>query len=179
MTESGSDIRSASGEWSVGELADAAGVTVRTLHHYDQVGLLAPAARTDAGHRRYRAEQVERLYEITAMWSLGFDLDAVRRALDGGEGLAAVVRIHLKQVRNRLLETSELNDRLERLLAALDSSDHPSTDEIFQATEATVNVNLTTIYTRHGDWARPRLPAGTGSRRTTHGSRPVVTLTSS
>ena len=40
-------------------------------------------------------------------------------------------------------ETSELNHRLERLLAALDSSDHPSTEEIFQATEATVNVNLT------------------------------------
>jgi cob(I)alamin adenosyltransferase len=154
MTESGSEIGSASREWSVGELADAAGVTVRTLHHYDHVGLLVPAARTSAGHRRYRAQQVERLYEITAMRSLGFDLEAVRRALDGGEGLPAVVRIHLQQVRNRLLETSELNDRLERLLAALDSSDHPLAEEIFQATEATVNVNLTTIYTRAGDWGQ-------------------------
>jgi cob(I)alamin adenosyltransferase len=151
MTGSGSEIRSTNWEWTVGELAGAAGVTVRTLHHYDQVGLLAPAARTDAGHRRYRAEQVERLYEITAMRSLGFDLDEIRRALDGGEGLPAVVRLHLQQVRNRLRETSELNHRLERLLAALDSSDQPSTDEIFQATEATVNVNLTKIYTRHGD----------------------------
>lgn len=44
-------------EWSVGELADAAGVTVRTLHHYEQVGLLAPASRTRAGHRRYLAEE--------------------------------------------------------------------------------------------------------------------------
>ncbi len=154
MTQSGSEIQSAKREWSVGELAEAAGVTVRTLHHYDQVGLLAPAARTGAGHRRYRVEQVERLYEITAMRSLGFDLESVRRALDGGEGLAAVVRIHLQQVRNRLLETAELNDRLERLLAGLDSSDHPSTDEIFQVTEATVNVNLTTIYTREGDWGQ-------------------------
>jgi cob(I)alamin adenosyltransferase len=151
MTESGSEIRSANREWSVGELAEAAGVTVRTLHHYDQVGLLAPAARTGAGHRRYRAEQVERLYQITAMRSLGFDLEEIRRALDGGEGLPAVVRLHLQQVRNRLRETSELNRRLEGLLATLDSSDQPSTDEIFQATEATVNVNLTTIYTRHGD----------------------------
>jgi cob(I)alamin adenosyltransferase len=158
MTES--EIGSGNREWSVGELADAAGVTVRTLHHYDQVGLLAPAARTAAGHRRYRAEQAERLYEITAMRSLGFDLEEIRQALDGGEDLPTVIRLHLQQVRNRLRETSELNHRLERLLAGLDSSDHPSTEEIFQATEATVNVNLTTIYTRHGDHGE----TSTGSR---------------
>ena len=145
MTENASANR----EWSVGELADAAGVTVRTLHHYEQVGLLAPASRTGAGHRRYRAEQAERLYQITAMRSLGFDLAEIRRALDG-EDLASVVRLHLQQVRERLRQTSELNQRLERLLCALDSSDHP-TEEIIQATEATVNVNLTTIYTRSGD----------------------------
>jgi cob(I)alamin adenosyltransferase len=136
-------------EWSVGELADAAGVTVRTLHHYEQVGLLAPASRTGAGHRRYLAEQTERLYQITAMRSLGFRLDEIRRALDG-EDLPSVVRLHLQQVRDRLRQTSELSERLERLLSALDSAEHP-TEEIIQATEATVNVNLTTIYTRGGD----------------------------
>jgi hypothetical protein len=59
MTQSGSETRSAKREWSVGELAEAAGVTVRTLHHYDQVGLLAPAARTGAGHRRYRVADAD------------------------------------------------------------------------------------------------------------------------
>jgi cob(I)alamin adenosyltransferase len=136
-------------EWSVGELADAAGVTVRTLHHYEQAGLLAPASRTAAGHRRYQPEQAERLYRITAMRSLGFRLEEIRRALDG-EDLPSVVRLHLQQVRDRLRQTSELCRRLERLQSALDCSDHP-TEEIIQATEATVNVNLTTIYTRAGD----------------------------
>jgi cob(I)alamin adenosyltransferase len=140
---------SANHEWSVGELADAAGVTVRTLHHYEQVGLLSPASRTGAGHRRYLGDQAERLYQITAMRSLGFRLDDIRRALDG-EDLRSVVRLHLEQVRDRMRQTAELNQRLERLLSALDSSDHP-TEEIIQATEATVNVNLTTIYTRGGD----------------------------
>lgn len=136
-------------EWSVGELADAAGITVRTLHHYEQVGLLAPASRTEAGHRRYRTAQAERLYQITAMRSLGFHLDEIRRALDG-EDLRSVVRLHQQQVRDRLRETSELSHRLERLLSALEASDHP-TEEIIRATEATVTVNLTTIYTRTGD----------------------------
>ena len=145
MTENASDNR----EWSVGELADAAGITVRTLHHYEQVGLLTPAARTGAGHRRYHAEQAEKLYQITAMRSLGFHLDEIRRALDG-EDLASVARLHLQQVRDRLRQTSELHQRLERLLSALDCADHP-TDEIIRATEATVTVNLTTIYTRGGD----------------------------
>ncbi|WP_363114357.1 cob(I)yrinic acid a,c-diamide adenosyltransferase [Mycobacterium sp.] len=145
MTESGHGNQ----EWSVGELADAAGITVRTLHHYEQVGLLTPASRTGAGHRRYRAAQAEKLYQITAMRSLGFHLEEIRRALDG-EDLRSVVRLHRQQVRDRLRETSELNHRLERLLSALETSDHP-TEEIIHATEATVTVNLTTIYTRTGD----------------------------
>ena len=49
--------------WSVGELARATGVTVRALHHYDEVGLLAPSARTAAGHRRYSDEDLRRLYD--------------------------------------------------------------------------------------------------------------------
>ncbi len=149
MTESGSETGSGNREWSVGELADAAGVTVRALHHYEQVGLLAPTSRTGAGHRRYGPEQAGRLYQITAMRSLGFTLEQIRGAL-AGEDLPTVVRLHLQQVQDRLRQTAELNQRLERLLSALDSTEHP-TDEIFRATEATVNVNLTTIYTRSGD----------------------------
>jgi MerR family transcriptional regulator, thiopeptide resistance regulator len=50
--------------WSVGELARETGVTVRALHHYDEVGLLAPSARTAAGHRRYSDGDLRRLVGI-------------------------------------------------------------------------------------------------------------------
>lgn len=144
--------------WTVGELADAAGVTVRTLHHYEQVGLLAPASRTSAGHRRYGDEQAERLYRITALRSLGLRLDEVRRALDDDD-LRSVVRLHRTRVDEQVRRITELSRRLGRLQGALDSSGVP-TDEIIRATEATVRVNLTTIYTRSGDDGRTSTAGG-------------------
>jgi DNA-binding transcriptional MerR regulator len=57
--------------WSVGELASATGVTVRTLHHHDEIGLLAPSERTPAGHRRYSGEDLRRLYRIVVLRGLG------------------------------------------------------------------------------------------------------------
>ena len=65
----------------VGELAERAGVTVRALHHYEAVGLLTPS-RTDAGHRRYGAAEVERLQQITSLRALGLSLDQIRDAID-------------------------------------------------------------------------------------------------
>ncbi|MCU1614537.1 MAG: transcriptional regulator, MerR family, partial [Frankiales bacterium] len=48
---------------NVGEVAALAGVTVRTLHHYDRIGLLAPSERTAAGYRRYTPEDLDRLHQ--------------------------------------------------------------------------------------------------------------------
>ena len=49
--------------YSVGQVAGFAGVTVRTLHHYDEIGLLAPGGRTHAGHRRYTDADIDRTLE--------------------------------------------------------------------------------------------------------------------
>ena len=50
----------------IGEVARAAGLTVRTLHHYDEIGLVRPSSRTAAGYRAYSAADVERLREVLA-----------------------------------------------------------------------------------------------------------------
>jgi DNA-binding transcriptional MerR regulator len=69
----------------VGELAKRTGLTVRTLHHYDEIGLLAASRRTGAGHRLYEAEDVRRLQQISALRHLGLSLDRIRECLDGGQ----------------------------------------------------------------------------------------------
>lgn len=51
----------------VGELAKRAGITVRTLHHYEQTGLLLPSARSAAGYRLYNLADVQRLHMIQAL----------------------------------------------------------------------------------------------------------------
>ena len=64
--------------WKVGALARQTGLTVRTLHHYDEIGLLAPSLRTGAGHRLYTADDLGRLLQILSLRQLGLSLDEVR-----------------------------------------------------------------------------------------------------
>ncbi|MEE1756740.1 MerR family transcriptional regulator [Streptomyces sp. SP18CS02] len=68
--------------YSVGQVAGFAGVTVRTLHHYDEIGLLSPSGRSHAGHRRYDDDDLERLQRILFYRELGFPLDEVAALLD-------------------------------------------------------------------------------------------------
>jgi MerR family transcriptional regulator, thiopeptide resistance regulator len=63
--------------WSVGEVARLAGVTVRTLHHYDRIGLLRPTVRSAAGYRGYDQADLARLQRILGYRELGFALDDI------------------------------------------------------------------------------------------------------
>ena len=67
--------------YTVGEVARVAGVTVRTLHHYEQIGLLAPAGRSPSGYRVYDDVDLERLQQILFYRELGFALDQIAAAL--------------------------------------------------------------------------------------------------
>ncbi|MEN8654945.1 MerR family transcriptional regulator [Streptomyces sp. 21So2-11] len=68
--------------YSVGQVAGFAGVTVRTLHHYDEIALLSPSGRSHAGHRRYDDADLDRLQQILFYRELGFPLDEVAALLD-------------------------------------------------------------------------------------------------
>ncbi|MCI3932172.1 MerR family transcriptional regulator [Streptomyces sp. AN091965] len=68
--------------YSVGQVAAVAKVTVRTLHHYDEIGLLVPSGRSHAGHRRYGDADLDRLQQIRFYRELGFPLDEVAALLD-------------------------------------------------------------------------------------------------
>jgi DNA-binding transcriptional MerR regulator len=67
---------------SISEVAQLAGVSVRTLHHYDEIGLLVPSARSENGYRRYSDDDVRRLSSVLVFKQLGFSLDAIERLLD-------------------------------------------------------------------------------------------------
>ena len=98
----------------MGRVAELAGVTVRTLHHYDEIGLVRPSSRTAAGYRAYSAGDVERLREVLAYRRLGFGLREVA-GLVSDPSTDAVA--HLRRLR-RLL--GEQRDRAEAMVAAID-----------------------------------------------------------
>lgn len=66
----------------VKELAELSGVSVRTLHHYDEIGLLVPKKRSQAGYRLYTRRDLLRLQQILLQRELGFSLEEIRRSLD-------------------------------------------------------------------------------------------------
>jgi DNA-binding transcriptional MerR regulator len=117
---------------TVGDLASASGLTVRTLHHWDEIGLLRPAERSGAGHRRYSAADVERLYRIVALRRLGLSLEEVNAALETeGPDLRAAVAAHLVRIRRELARLR----RLEGILDAIVELDEPSTTLMIDAIE--------------------------------------------
>jgi phosphoribosylaminoimidazole-succinocarboxamide synthase len=113
-------VTSVATEWTVGELAQQAGVSVRALHHYDEIGLLSPT-RSAAGHRRYTEPDVARLTQIVALRSLGLSLGEIRRCLDSGEALVATLTRQLRDLDLRVAQTTALRDRLATVVAQLQS----------------------------------------------------------
>ncbi|MFF8728842.1 MerR family transcriptional regulator [Streptomyces sp. NPDC015171] len=103
--------------YSVGQVAGFAGVTVRTLHHYDEIGLLVPSERTYAGHRRYGDTDLDRLQQILFYRELGFPLDEVAVLLDDLATGRGDPRGRLR--RQHELLTARI-ERLQRMAAAVE-----------------------------------------------------------
>ena len=121
----------------IGEVAAATGLTVRTLHHYDEIGLLAPSGRTETGYRLYSDDDVRRLYRIVAFRRLGFALDEIGALLDAGgtSDPRAVVRAQLDRLDAEAALREQLRVRLVRLLRALDGADGAAADLFLEAIE--------------------------------------------
>ncbi|MFD3739800.1 hypothetical protein AMK21_22600 [Streptomyces sp. CB00316] len=98
----------------MGRVAELAGVSVRTLHHYDEIGLVRPSARTAAGYRAYAAGDVERLREVLAYRRLGFGLREIAELVDDPSADAVA---HLHRLRGMLLER---RDRADAMVTAID-----------------------------------------------------------
>src|SRR3954451_11894140 len=102
------------GGMSVGNTAALAGVTVRTLHHYDRIGLLSPSERTAAGYRRYTPADLDRLHQVLLYRELGFPLEEVATLLDDP---AADPEAHL---RRQLVLLRDRLDRTRAMVAAVE-----------------------------------------------------------
>ncbi|AZS38647.1 HTH-type transcriptional regulator HmrR [Microbacterium lemovicicum] len=110
------------GTMHIGELAERTGLSLRTLRHYDEIGLLTPSGRTDGGFRLYTADDEARLLLIRRMKPLGYSLEAMGELLAVIDGLEATPGDRVLQQRLDAIraEALERRGRLEAQLAAAD-----------------------------------------------------------
>lgn len=118
---------------NVGEVAALAGITVRTLHHYDRIGLLQPSGRTSAGYRQYAPADLDRLHQVLLYRELGFPLEEVAALLDDPSADPAEhLRRQHRLLRDRLERTSAMVAAVEKEMEARDMGIALTPEERFE-----------------------------------------------
>jgi DNA-binding transcriptional MerR regulator len=123
--------------WKVGELAKQTGLTVRALHHYDEIGLLSPSQRSQSGYRLYDGDDIARLLQILSLRQVGFSLEEIRVSLANPElSLPRVLELHIGRLREGIELQRKLCSRLEAVAARLRSAEAVSVEEFLETMEA-------------------------------------------
>lgn len=99
-------------EWKIGQVAQATGLSVRTLRYYEDAGLVTPTARTPTGHRVYSTQDVQRLYRVCVLRRLGRPVAEIPALLDGEGTLDGTVEAHLADLDDRLAALGRERDRV-------------------------------------------------------------------
>lgn len=131
--------------WSIGELAKASGVTIRTLYYYDEIGLVSASERTASGHRRYTDDDVRRLYRVRALTQLGLSLDEVAAVLARGAGdltaLRDLLQAQLADLEVKARQLNEVRRRVQGLAEQLDGETMPEPERFLSTLELTAQLH--------------------------------------
>jgi DNA-binding transcriptional MerR regulator len=142
-------------EWSIVEVAKASGVTARTLRHYDDIGLLAPAGTGSNGYRRYGRRELLRLQRILVLRALGLGLVEIGAVLDRERDEVAALRKHHARLLAERDRLSRMADTVARTLDELTSTERSTSmtidrpENLFEGFDAS----------QYEDEARERWPA--------------------
>lgn len=122
--------------WRVGDLAERADLSVRTLHHYDEIGLVVPSHRGSGGHRLYTKRDLARLERVVALKGLGLSLGEIQECLARpGSSPRELLRRKLAEVRGRIADGERLVRRLEALEARFGACDEATLDDVIETVE--------------------------------------------
>jgi DNA-binding transcriptional MerR regulator len=141
---------------TVGDVAKRTGLSVRTLHHYDALGLLKPSGRTDAGYRLYTVRDLMKLQQIVLLKSLGLPLAQIARTLSSdGPTLLRTIETHVIRLRARIEQERQVCAGLEETAARLRKRRTPTIEEILRTIE---EVTMTAKYftPAQKEWIRER-----------------------
>lgn len=119
--------------FKIGDLSKRTGLSIRTLHYYDEIGLLSPSHRTESGYRVYDKQDIIRLQQIITLKQIGFSLEDVRSCLDNGDrAFAEMVQLHITKIRKQIEMSQQLLQRLESIEQTAAKLDAVPVEEILQ-----------------------------------------------
>ena len=122
--------------WKIGELASQCGVTVRTLHHYHQIGLLVPSEFTQAGHRLYTESNLSRLQQIMSLKQLGLSLEEIHNFIDNPDyNPTLVIQTQLEIINEQIKVKEKLRDELEKVQTLMSFNKDISADQLLKTLE--------------------------------------------
>ncbi|WP_052131406.1 MerR family transcriptional regulator [Planococcus sp. CAU13] len=124
--------------WKVGEVAELAGLTIRTLRYYDQICLFSPSQYTESGHRLYTKADLVRLQPILSLKQMGMSLEEIQLLLSNPEGqtVAEILQIQISRVKKEIEVQQKLVAELENALSAARSNRTMSISELTKLMEA-------------------------------------------
>lgn len=126
--------------WKVGDLSKLTGLTIRTLHHYDEIGLLHPSFHTAAGHRLYVEADIVKLQQIMSLKELDFSLEEIKEFFENSEyNPKEVIEMQLERLKEEIRRKEELKQQLQELWEVFHSWQKPTLDQFINSIELIKN----------------------------------------
>ena len=120
-------------DYTVGEVAKLAGVSIRTLHHYDEIGLLGPSERSGAGYRIYTDDDIVTLQQVLFFRELGFALGDIRHLMHDPEfDRAEALRLQHRMLADKATQLMKMMDAAERTIDGIEKGTPMAKDEMFE-----------------------------------------------
>jgi DNA-binding transcriptional MerR regulator len=124
----------------VGELSKLTGLTIRTLHHYDEIGLLSPTFRTDTNHRLYTEDDIVKLQQIMSLKELDFSLEEIKELFENPEySPKEVIEMQLERLNQEIKLKDELREQLQELWEVFHSWKEPNLEQFIRSIELIKN----------------------------------------
>lgn len=144
--------------WSTAQVARMSRVTSRTLRHYDEIGLLAPARVGGNGLRYYEREQLLRLQQILLLRELGLGLEAISRIVNDGASPVEQLRRHHRWLTAERDRFERLARTVARTIEEWEGGEHVSTEQLFDGFDAERQARYEEeLVERYGDGATPHV----------------------
>lgn len=133
--------------WKVGQLVRLTGLTVRTLHHYNEIGLLNPSSHSESGHRLYTEDDIAKLEQIILLKQLGFSLEEIKEMINNPRyNHKDILRSQIEKLEEEIKLKKSLINNLKEIDEVINSFDKTNLEQFIRVIE-TMKINKSEYFT--------------------------------